>query len=943
MLEMSNTIRPPHKGEENPREDILELGKKITDVAKHKLHGVTSDDPEYWGLAGLVDEQMAAIANKMKVREHYTLSQMQSMCSDIDGETLEKKLLEMAEIGLIEYDYGNHYDHNGRCAPQSERRYCLPMFVPGSAELFNMDEDPETGENRRLEEHPEIAPFFERMTYIPLAGITQMVPPGGAGIGMHVIPVEKAIEMENKKVDLEQLSYWLDKYEDKLAVGQCSCRASRAKMNEGVADDAQGWCVACGDFADYCVETHKGHYITKAEAFEIFEKAEKLGYVHQITNIDGENKIFGICNCNINICNALRTSQLFNTPNMSASAYRASVDENSCVGCGGCASVCPAGAAKLGQKLKRKNGEKVLYKKCDLPDALKWGEERYNENYRDTARINCRESGTAPCKGGCPAHISVQAYLRAAAQGDFEKALKIIKRDNPFPAVCGRVCDRRCEAACTRCKFDDPLAIDNIKKFIADRELSEKNRYVPEVVMPVSPARTVKLKEQEAKIAIVGAGPAGLSCAYFLALKGYKPVVFEKHEMPGGMMRYGIPTYKLDKSTLDAEISIIEQLGVEIKCNVEVGRDLSLQDLRDEGYSAIYLAIGTQGSLLPGIENETAQGTTTALSFLRDVYSDTASGIEGKDVVVVGGGNVALDCARAAIRRNPSSVKIVCLESLESMPATPHEVEEAKSEGIEFFFQWGPAKVEVNQDGVSSLHLKRCTETIVDGRFNPQYDESETSDIACDQVIFAIGQKIEWGGLLEADDIEFWHGNYPKCDEVTFQTTSPDIFVGGDALTGPKFVIDAIEGGHKAAEIIHRYVHEGASLTIGLDKREFIELDKSDVDFGGYDHAKRTALEVRSGEGGFSDDKNSANYTKEQVVSEASRCLGCGLSIVDTNKCIGCGVCTTKCGFDAIHLKKTHPEATHMIKAEDKFKEILPYQLKRAAKIALHIKPKSAN
>ena len=940
MLKMSDVIKPKHQGEENPRTDILELGKKITDVAKHKLHGVTSNDPEYWGLAGLVDEDMAKIANAMKVREHYTFSKMQELCPDFSEEKLRQKLDEMSSIGLLEYDYGNHYDHKGRCAPKSERRWCLPMFVPGSAELFNMDEDPDTGENSRLEEHPEIAPFFERMTYIPLAGITQMVPPGGAGIGMHVIPVEKAIEMENKKVDLEQLSYWLSKYEDKLAVGQCSCRASRAKMNEGVADDAQAWCVACGDFADYCVETNKGHYISKAEALEIFQKAEDLGYVHQITNIDGENKIFGICNCNVNICNALRTSQLFNTPNMSASAYRASVDEKTCVGCGGCVQVCPAGAVKLGQKLKRADGSAVSYPRCELPDCKKWGEDKYDENYRETARINCRVTGTAPCKSACPAHISIQAYLKAVANGDFNKALKIIKRDNPFPAVCGRVCDKRCEAACTRCAIDSAVSIDSVKKFVADLELTAENRYVPEVKIPASPARHIPLTEQSAKIAIIGAGPAGLSCAYFLAQLGYNPTVFEKNSEPGGMMRYAIPSYKISNETLDAEIEVIKQLGVEINCNVEVGKDVTLAQLRERGFDAFYVSIGCQGSRMPDIENETAFGTDTAISFLHETCIGNAQNLAGQNVVVVGGGNVALDCARAAIRMQPKSVKIVALESAKEMPATDEEIGQAQLEGITILNGWGPKKVEVEAGKVTGLELKRCTNVFVNGRFDPQYDENQTKEIACDKVIFAIGQKIEWGGLLQGESVELWHGDYPKADELTFQTSASDIFVGGDVFTGPKFVIDAIECGHKAAERLHRFVHKGASMTIGLDRREFIELDKTDVEFRGYDNAKRQALPVKSALG-F--DEMYGNYTAEEAIAQAKRCLGCGASVVDPNKCIGCGVCTTKCGFDAIHLNRTHPKATHMIKAEDKFKEIGPYALKRAAKIALHVKPKEVD
>ena len=294
-----------HKGDKNPSPKIIALGKRITDVAGHMIGGVTAEDPEYWGLAEIITEEMAEVGLTMKRRVHYTFDQLCEMNKDKVAEKgkegFQKLLDEMSYIGLLEYDYGYHYDHNGRTAPQSERRYTLPMFVPGSAELFNMEEIPgDVKGNPRLEQHPDVASFFERMTYIPLDGITQMVPPGGAGVGMHVIPVEDAISMENNSSSLEHISYWLDKYEGKYAASPCSCRKSRKTFEEGCADDPEGWCIAIGDMADYVVETNKGgRYITKEEVLEILKKAEDNGFVHQITNIDGEEKIFAICNCNV--------------------------------------------------------------------------------------------------------------------------------------------------------------------------------------------------------------------------------------------------------------------------------------------------------------------------------------------------------------------------------------------------------------------------------------------------------------------------------------------------------------------------------------------------------------------------------------------------------------------------------------------------------------------
>lgn len=945
MAEMSKVIVPDRMGEKNPNPKIIALGKKITDVALHKLGKVTSNDPEYWGLANLITDEEADVALKMDVRKPYTLDEMCKLCPEVEREKLKDLLDSMLFKGLLEFDYGYHYDHNGRTAPQSEKRYILTLFVPGSAEMFNMDEDPVTGENRRIDENPEVAPFFERMTYIPLAGITQLVPPGGAGIGMHVIPVEKAISMENKKVDLEQISYWLSKYEGKIGVGQCSCRTSRGKMLEGAAEDNQAWCIGLGDFADYCRETHKGHDITKEEALAILQRAEDLGYVHQVTNIDGDNKIFGLCNCDINICNALRTSQLFNTPNLSASAYRAKVTAEKCVACGKCVEVCPAGAVKLGQKLCKKDGSKVVYPRHELPDTKIWGKDKWDENYRDNARINTYATGTAPCKAACPAHVSVQGYLQKAKEGKYDEALALIKKDNPFPAICGRVCNKRCEAACTRGTIDKPVSIDAVKKFIAQRDLEAETRYIPPVIFPGSPARTIPLNEWPDKIAIIGAGPAGLTAAFYLAQMGYKPTVFEKNALPGGMMRYGIPSYKLEKDVLDAEIEVIKALGVDIRCNTEVGKDVTIEGLKKEGYAAFYLANGLQGGRYPNVENDHAEGTTIAVDFLKNAYENQNQTLSG-DVIVVGGGNVAVDCARTAHRFHAGKVTMVSLEARDEMPASKEEIEETLAENIEILNSWGPKELKVDENGhVTAVVFKKCTAVKVDGKFNPQYDENETIEVPANNVVFAIGQAPEWGKMLEGTNVKFFRGTYPVCDKVTFQTDDPDIFVGGDLLTGPSFVVNAIAEGKMAAERLHRYVHKrapyGASLTIGLDKREFIELDKTDIQIGEYDKTER---QVEGSKGiedpGMSWKDDRECLTEEQVKAEASRCLKCGAAVVDPNKCIGCGLCTTRCKFDAIHLNRTHPDNTNMVKAEDKFKHIIPYAAKRAIKIALHMKPK---
>ena len=896
------------------REPIAKLGKKITDRIPQKLglKKITRNDPEYWGLAGVLTDEEALLALKLGVRKPKTLSEIVKL-SGLEEKKCEALLEEMSRKGLLEYNWEN---------AAHEKQYVLPMYVPGCAEFFNMNA-------KILESNPEMGTFFEHMSRLPLEKITPFVPEGGAGIGMHIIPVEKAIEMENESVDLEHISYWLSKYEGKYAASPCSCRRSRLTHDEGCADDPEGWCVAVGDMADYVVETQKdGRYISKEEALDIFRQAEENGFVHQITNIDGKDKIFAICNCNVNVCYALRTSQLFNTPNMSRSAYIAKVEKQNCVACGKCVEACPAGAVKLGQKLCDKEGCEITYPRMPLPGDQPWGEHMWTHNYRDVNRINCYDTGTAPCKTACPAHIGIQGYLQLAKEGRYEDALALIKKDNPLPAVCGHVCNRRCEDACTRGTIDEAVAIDEVKRFIAERDLNAETRFIPKKTIP-------SLKGGfEEKIAIIGAGPAGLSCAYFLALTGYKPTIFEKNAEPGGMLRYGIPSYKLEKDLLAAEIDVIRQLGVEIRCGVEVGKDVTIEDLREQGYKGFYAAIGYQRGRKPGISGENAEGAYAAVDFLREAGAKESFALEG-DVVVVGGGNVAIDAARISSRCTDAKISMFCLEAREKMPASNEETEEALEEGIELNCGWGPKEVLEENGHVSGVVFKKCTRVLdAQGRFSPEYDENDTVTIPCRHVIFSVGQAIDWGHMLDNLHVELRPNGGALANKLTYQTSEPDIFVGGDVYTGPKFAIDAIAAGREGAISLHRYVHEHCTLTIGRNRRDFIELDKENIKVETYDSSSRQIppkADVKEQAKTFRD--LSQSLTEEQVKKETSRCLSCGASVVDPNKCIGCGVCTTKCMFDAIHLHREIPGASIMRASEDKLKYILPNMVKQSIKV----------
>lgn len=878
-----NGIRPDTKFgtkfDEQPRELIQKLALHITD--RKFVKEIKTSDAEYYGMAPWVTDEMAEVALTMKVHKVYKVDEILKMNKKHTREHLVEILEELCQVGIVEYKFENDINATG------EKMYALPPYIVGSGEYMGMKKS-------MVEKEPTAAMLFDRMAFEPLKGFTQFVPPGGSGMAMHVVPVEKAIPAQSNSVSHEHLSYWLNKYEIYATV-PCVCRMSKEIIDEGAGEDYEDMCIAVGSMARYAVETHRGHYITYDEVMEILQRAEDQGCVHQITNLDGDQRILGICNCSPATCCAIRASQFFNCRNLSRSAYVAHVDTENCVACGKCVEVCPVGAVKLGQKLCTKDGP-IQYPKAEVPDETRWPEEKWNPNYRYDARTNCHDTGTAPCKTACPAHIAIQGYLKMANEGRYSEALALIKQDNPFPAICGRVCNRRCEDACMRGNIDAPVAIDAVKKYIAELDLKAETRYIPEIKSEKRYGRF-----DDVKVAVIGAGPAGLSCAYYLALMGYYPTVFEKNKHPGGMMRYGIPEYKLGKKVINAEIEVLKELGVEIRCGVEIGKDITVEQLRKEGYKSFYVAVGAQKAAALGIPGE--ELALGGVDFLHEVAEGKKPAL-GKKVVVVGGGNVAIDVARTAIKLGVKDVTVVYRRTEKDMKADALEVKEAREDGVKFLFEHKPVEI-VSKDG--KITAFRC----------------ECGDIGCDTVIAAIGQKIDLGGIA-AEGLALTEKGTVIAKELTYQTNVPDIFAGGDVQTGPKFVIDAIAAGREAAISMHRYMRPHSSLTLNRNRRDYIELDKSKVVLP-LDKIKAPERQCEAYE----------TLTEEQVRFETSRCLGCGASIVDENRCIGCGLCTTRCHFDAIHLSRDVPECSNLVPREDSMKVMLPYMAKRAAKIAI--------
>ena len=891
---------------------VKKLAVMITDSIPRKLPGgMKENHMDFWILDRLLTkEEVVFLLSFKKRRVGYTTKELaeRNHMSEADA---QKTIDHLTWIGILEQNRDN---------PDQHIQYWIPKWVVGSGEYMV--------EHKTLcDTNPEVATMFNLAPQEPLELAAKLVPPGGAGIGMHVIPVEKAIDPKIESVSVEHLSHWLNKY-DKFCKMVCACRKAQRVRGEGVGDIEGKMCIGLGDIAEFLVETGKdAEYITREEALEIIERGERKGYVHQITNLDGENRIVGICNCSAGSCYGLRTSQLFNTPNMSRSAYRAHVDTDKCVACGKCVEVCPVGAAKLGQKLGKKDGSKVMYPVHELPDDHVWGEKKWDRNYRDNNKLNCYASGTSPCKAACPAHIAVQGYVKMAAEGRYEEAVKLIRMDNPFPAVCGAVCNRRCEDACTRGTVDKPVAIDEIKKFLAQWELENPGRF--KLISENGEGK----QWDDYKIAVIGAGPAGLSAAWYLRTEGYPVTVFEKEARPGGMLMNGIPNFRLEKEVLRKEIRLIEEMGAEIRCGVEVGKDVTLDQLRKQGYKGFFVAIGLQDGRLAGIPGEDAEGVQSGVDFLRNVNLGRTDTLQG-DVVVVGGGNVAADVARTALRCTKGKVTMLCLEQREEMPAAKDEVAEILEEKIEVRNGWGPKEVLTENGKVTGVVFKRCTRVYdAQHRFAPVYDENDTLTVACENVLMAIGQSARWGELLKGSKVVVRRNGTAEADPVTLQTAEPDIFVGGDIFHGARFAIDAIADGREGMVSLNRFVHPGQSLTIGRDLRKFPELNKDDIRVDSYDNAPRQSPGLKPGDPRASFSDLRLPLTEEQVKKEASRCLKCGATTVDFNKCVGCGLCTTRCEFDAIHLSRDLPACSEMHTAEEMMKLVGPYAIKRMGRI----------
>ncbi len=888
------------------RENILSLanmiGRKKPGLKAGDKGGYNWDDPEYVILEAGVTDEMCEVGLVLGSYVKKSAAEVAALVGKPE-DYCHEQLMKLAVYGACFVNCINGVD-----------MFWTETWIPGTMEMIvnNLDV---------VKQYPIVGYAMEAYGRVrgPMSSGSF---PVGVGL-MRVIPIQSAIDGESRKASYEEISTYLEE-NDIFTVSPCSCRTDREVMGEGCGHLKEDMCIQMGHAAEYYIRTGRGRQITREEAYEILKRAEENGLMHEIPNTDGSGKTHAICNCCGCGCLSLRTAAMFKNVDMVRSNYVSEVDSSKCVACGQCVENCPVNALKLGQKLCSKTPVVQDITTIVTPRDEDWTQDKWNAEYRFN-REDVVDSGTSPCKTNCPAHIGIQGYVKLASQGKYREALELIKLENPLPAVCGRICNRRCEQACMRGEIDSPIAIDEIKKFIAAQELTSDGRFVP------------KKRHDYAniKVAVVGSGPAGLSCAYYLALDGYSVTVFEKEQQLGGMLTLGVPAFRLEKDVIDAEIAIIRELGVTFKTSVEVGKDVSLDALRKQGYAAFYVAIGAQGGRALGVEGEDAKGVVSGIEFLRRVNAGEDAKLSGK-TVVIGGGNVAVDVARTAVRSGASEVSMICLESRSEMPASEEEIAEAEEEQISIHNGWGPKRILSENGKVTGVEFKRCTTVFnAEGRFAPQYDENDTMTVPADAVLVTIGQSILWGDLLTGCDAVTNRNGTLQADGFTYQSAQKDVFTGGDCYTGPKFAIDAIAAGKQAAISIHRYVHPGQSLTIGRDRREYKELDKKNAIVETYDNTPRQKPETL-------DSKTPATktfrdlrgtFTEAQVQAETARCLGCGVTLVDQYMCVGCGQCTTKCKFDAIHLVRRYDGAG--VEFTEMKPVVIKQILKRKGKIAI--------
>ncbi len=619
------------------RPNILKLATKIS-LESMTYTGITYNDPEYKILEPIIDDEMCAIMMHLRLEANRTVEDVAKRARK-SVEYTQEQLDKLCKTGAVRYRYVD-----------GKRCYFYPIWVPGIMEgiLANREQ---------CDRYPVLGESFEAYTRRRLEMLAPMLDNGTVGMcPMRVMPVMSAIENDTRTASYDELKTLIENA-TAISVGPCSCRRARRLMGEGCGHLEEDMCMYLNDNAVCYSEQGYHRLITKEEAYEILRRAEDNGLVHEINQTPGFEDATAICNCCGCSCFALRIEELFRTPRAIRSNYIARVDKEKCVACGQCVESCQTNALKLGQK--RCTTDPHISDTYDTDRSVPYDRRTYDPDFR-TNRSDVMPSGTAPCKAVCPLNIPVQGCLQLLSVGRYDDAAALIRQATPFPELCGSVCGRQCEKVCTRNQIDAAVAIADVCRTLVRRELDAGKVILPPLKNPTGIPHTEK-------IAVIGAGPAGLSCAYFLRQQGYPVTVLEKDTVPGGAPATLIPAFRLDRKAYAAEIDVLARMGVEFRTGVEVGKDTTLDALRAEGYKAFFLGIGA------GKQSKDAPaGTVDARRYLHRKRQS----VKGS-VVVLGGGKEAVDCARAARKGGAASVTVVA-------GAIQADISEAKKEGIAF-------------------------------------------------------------------------------------------------------------------------------------------------------------------------------------------------------------------------------------------------------------------
>jgi heterodisulfide reductase subunit A len=640
---------------------------------------------------------------------------------------------------------------------------------------------------------------------------------------------------------------------DNTGISVNSIKPAVLVVGGGIAGMQAALEVASSEHQVYLVErtpTVGGHMLQLDKTFPTLDCASCIG-TPKMSQV-GSNKYIDLMT-NSEVVKVSGCAGDFRVTIRKKSQY---VDIRQCTGCGECTEVCPVSVPSEWDIGLSKR--KAIYR--PFPQAV-------------PNAFTIDKRGYPPCRATCPAGVNAQGYIALISQGKFKEALEVLRRTMPFAGVCGRVCNHSCEGECERGKIDEPIDIHSLKRFMADYDLKVGR----EKQAPITPIK-------KDRVAIVGSGPAGIACAYDLIREGYPVTVFEAAPQTGGLLRYGIPEYRLPKKIVDEEISYVQELGVEIKTNTPIQK---LEDVFNQGYKAIFVAVGCQASMKLGITNDNAEGVIYVLDFLNQVNSGSKASL-GNRVVIIGGGSVAIDAARVSLRLGAKEVHLVCLETRDltckdRMPAQDIEIEEAEEEGIIIHPSLGPKEVLTENGNVVALNTMVCTSVrTADGRFAPTYGDGPAPTIAADTIIIAAGQMPERAIFNELEKTP--RGTF-KADGVTLQTNIEGVFAGGDIVSGPVNVIAAVAAGKEAAISIGRYL-TGANLKEGRAKqRERVQ----EVNKAGVEIKSRQSMPVLEPEKRKQDFVEvELGFDEEKAITEAKRCLNCGV-------CSECFACVSAC------------------------------------------------